>query len=422
MTDVVNPTAISGVGGANPGLSAFSPGAGPDSNAPHLGGLLTPGEQAAIAVAVGVQTNAWDVWFMWNTTVPVSQQDGTQLRPYSNLQTACDLAMLRSSTVRCVGLGAPTNLSSAGQSFTANGQGINLPLNIVAENGNCPRTPCFINVGTLTNHTHVTMQGCQVSDIVGDTSRLWASNCIYGHIGMSAGNVRLRAGQPSTPGDTSIPWSVGNIDCGNGSTLAIWGMKIAGNLIIGGGTATFENTIQQCDINPGGFALFVGNAATTVYVDEFSLKRGLLQAPPFDWGTNNTGILNILDPCSSSLYFGASAGAIAADSFLGFASLANLAAEATNQIPAFAQRIVRNLRVKSISGNVTVANCIVTVRKNGVDTPLTCTVVNGTAVAQDLSILPSHWVSFAPGDNLSVKITGNGTTLPGPLRVSVEVD
>lgn len=60
------------------------------------------------------------------------------------------------------------------------------------------------------------------------------------------------------------------------------------------------------------------------------------------------------------------------------------------------------------TGNSTGGTTTVTVRKNGVDQALTCTVSSGAATANDTT----HSVTFAAGDRLSIKIVSNSGVSP----------
>jgi hypothetical protein len=226
------------------------------------------------------------------TVVPTTHQNGTQNAPFKQLSDAVAVAQanVTDTVILAVGFG-----DAAQNGGTFDGAGVNNTFELIALNGPNSRQPVRFGDITLQNHCHVTMYGIQWNNVIGTNSRLWARCCISGFTQMQAGNVRFSAFQAATPSDTSTPWTIGNVDCSNGGTFAAFGMKIAGNITIGGGTATTENCIQQCDMAGGpGFSLFVGNAATTVAIDRFSLARA--RAQNFNvQGVNNLGITNILD-------------------------------------------------------------------------------------------------------------------------------
>lgn len=122
------------------------------------------------------------------------------------------------------------------------------------------------------------------------------------------------------------------------------------------------------------------------------------------------------------IYWGAAASAYAADSAMGawVANTTPIATEATiSSLPAARNGTVRNLRLISTNGNITTANFVATVRKNGVDQLLTATIVSGASSGSD----PAHGFTVVAGDLLSVKITGNGTTIPvgSSVWASVEI-
>lgn len=77
----------------------------------------------------------------------------------------------------------------------------------------------------------------------------------------------------------------------------------------------------------------------------------------------------------------------------------------------------RNLRI-NIIGTTCTADCVYTLRVNGADSALTCTLSAGTTAASDTS----HTVSLSANDMLSLKVI-EGATATGPTkhRASLEV-
>lgn len=228
----------------------------------------------------------------WNFagTVPLTHQNGQQDAPFcgtGSLQRAVTAAGVSGSTIICMGEG------SAAEDATFDGAGINNTLNFISQQGNTPRTPCVMGTLTLQNHCHVSAQGLLVTFLNGDVSRLWSTNCSYGALLMTAGNVRLMTARAQNPGDTSNPWSCGVVDVSNGGTLAAFGMKLAGHVIIGGGTATVENCLQNCELSNGAGSLIVANAGTVVWIDQETVDSARRNG--FDLTTSNVGILNNLD-------------------------------------------------------------------------------------------------------------------------------
>lgn len=232
------------------------------------------------------------------TPIPLVSQNGDMNTPFSVLQDAVDACGPTGGVLVCVGTG------DVAQSFTFDGAGVNNTLDIIALRGNDSRNPVRIDTATLQNHCHVTAQGIHFSQVAMTNARIWARDCNAGAVSNDAGNVRWSSYQAATPNDTSTPWALGNVNCTPSGTLALFGMKVAGNISIGGAVATLENAIQQCDLVGGpGFSLFVANPATTVYIDQFSMARA--RAQNFNLGLpNNTGILTLLDrPLTPGLVF-----------------------------------------------------------------------------------------------------------------------
>lgn len=73
--------------------------------------------------------------------------------------------------------------------------------------------------------------------------------------------------------------------------------------------------------------------------------------------------------------------------------------------------LLKNLRVRTITGTVSVADATFVVRVNGIDTTLTAIISSGSSSGSDLS----NTVSVTPGDLLSIAIAGSGTTIPASL-------
>jgi hypothetical protein len=357
-----------------------------------------------IDTALAPTTGGKGVFWFAKTPVPLAQQDGTFFAPYASLQTAINAAGATGGTVYALGKGDVT------QSATFDGAGVNNSLEIVAFQGNDSRDPVLINVLTLQNHCHVTVSGIIFNQNVITQSRLWANYCGSGQITADSSNIRWRNYQAATPGDLSVPWALANVSCLNGTTFAAFGMIIAGNIVIGSGAdpATTENMLQQCTCT-NGLSLFVSNVATVVNIDEFTLKSSLLVAGGYDFVTNMLGLLVVLNADRPSMLLGAPAGAIAADSFLTPWQQLISATEAQKQIPQMTPRLLRSIRAATATGgNIATANCILTLRKNGADTALTCTMNVGQNVASDLQ----HLVKYNATDKFSLKVTGNGTVIP----------
>lgn len=261
--------------------------------------LKTAGALTNCTVALTDQ-EALNKFFYWDaqTSVPSSHQNGTLDAPFSILQSAIDACGATGGVILCAGVGDHT------QDGLFDGAGVNNTLDFVSLRGNDPREPVRIGVLTIQNHCHVTAFGIQFDQIVGTNSRFWAMCCSCGPLQMQAGNLRMSTYQAATPLDTTPKWSVGNVDATDGGTVAFFGMKIAGNVFIGGASATTENCFQQCDMaRAPGFSLFVANAGTVVYIDQFSMARARAQAYNIQ-GVNNLGTVILLDrPATSGLVF-----------------------------------------------------------------------------------------------------------------------
>lgn len=93
------------------------------------------------------------------------------------------------------------------------------------------------------------------------------------------------------------------------------------------------------------------------------------------------------------------------------------ATETDCQVPMPACTL-RNLRV--MAGTVVAAgqNTVVTIRKNGVDTGLTCTLVNASRIITDLV----NSVVFVAGDILSVKVVSSATAGTHDYQITVEMN
>jgi len=123
------------------------------------------------------------------------------------------------------------------------------------------------------------------------------------------------------------------------------------------------------------------------------------------------------------LYANAAGGSVvAADSFISFVSPgagAVSATESLRQTLAPFDGTISALHIKVTSGNISVANWIATLRKNGADTAVTATVNSGANSGNS----GATSVAVTKDDFLSIKITGNGTTAPaaGPVVHTIEV-
>lgn len=96
-----------------------------------------------------------------------------------------------------------------------------------------------------------------------------------------------------------------------------------------------------------------------------------------------------------------------------------IATEATiSSLPAPRAGTVKNLRAVSTNGNISVADMIMTMRKNGVDQTVVATITNGASSGSDTT----NSFAVAIGDLLSIKITGNGTTVPTGSSVWASVE
>ncbi len=98
---------------------------------------------------------------------------------------------------------------------------------------------------------------------------------------------------------------------------------------------------------------------------------------------------------------------------------AQSATETDVQVPMPAC-ILRGLRVVSNTAVAGGQNCVITVRKNGVDQALTCTLTSAGRFASDLD--PTHGIVFAAGDLLSVKVVSSATAGTHTYNITIEIN
>lgn len=79
---------------------------------------------------------------------------------------------------------------------------------------------------------------------------------------------------------------------------------------------------------------------------------------------------------------------------------------------------VKNLRVCANTVVAAGQNCVVTVRKNGVDTGVTCTLTNSSRIASDLT----NSVAFAAGDLMTVSVVSSATAGTHTYNILVETE
>lgn len=96
---------------------------------------------------------------------------------------------------------------------------------------------------------------------------------------------------------------------------------------------------------------------------------------------------------------------------------AQSATETDVQVPMPACTL-RGLRVASNTVVAAGQNCVITIRKNGVDQTITCTLTNASRLASDLA----NSVSFAAGDLLSIKVVSSATAGTHTYNITIEVN
>ena len=237
--------------------------------------------------------------------------------------------------------------------------------------------------------------------------------------------------QSTTQGDlpvrlvptSSIPSAVSSVFGRVGAVVAVLG-DYAASLVdndstVAGATVADALDTLKAAIVPAPVSSVFGRAGVVVAaLNDYS--SSLVQNLSTVTGATVTAALDALKAAIAlnapfGYFWGANTGAIGATNFLGRWSLGNVTVEANNQVPAMRAATLRNLRVRTVAGNISVANAVFTVRVNGAPTALTCTIAVGASSAADLV----HSVAVNAGDLLSVQLD-TGTTLPSPLWGSFE--
>lgn len=165
---------------------------------------------------------------------------------------------------------------------------------------------------------------------------------------------------------------------------------------------------------------FVGSGATISDDGSATIVGGLRGATG---GTGGTGATGATGSSAGGFGYWAAASGPANISAVFLAALPYDAGLGTqigeNASSVFVPRAgtARNLRV-NILGTSCTADCVYTLRVNGSDSALTCTLSAGTTAASDTS----HSVSLSANDKISLKVA-EGATATGPTshRVSVEI-
>lgn len=119
-------------------------------------------------------------------------------------------------------------------------------------------------------------------------------------------------------------------------------------------------------------------------------------------------------------YFGFSGGVLGASTafMTPFSAAAPFlsTAEAAKSLPALRAGTLWRLRIRTTTGTVTVTTITFTLRVNGVNTAITCTIAAGVASGSDLV----NTVVVAAGDLLSLGASGNTGTVPSNIQASLE--
>lgn len=206
-----------------------------------------------------------------------------------------------------------------------------------------------------------------------------------------------------------------------GSALAGPGIVVTGSY--GGNDVTISAAVPAGPTGPTGAAGAAGAAGATGPTGAAGAAGATGPTGPAGptGPTGAAGAAGATGPTGPSFmphYFRLTGTAYPADTW-GFpwnSAAGNAATAAGGGTPAIRTGTLQNLRVRTISGNVSVANATFTVQVNGADTAITCTIASGASSASDLT----HTAAVNVGDLVSVKITGNGTTLPSVTWETLE--
>lgn len=194
--------------------------------------------------------------------------------------------------------------------------------------------------------------------------------------------------------------------------MASYGLKLNGTMGQVSTTIYLGNIVTSSDHVHSGFSQLYGQLTTTTDFIACLVGSGVGGEYLGRQISLNNQTANTYPPCVN--LFGRTNHAASTTAYLGGLGSAGSTTENDTQIP-MPVCVVRNLCVTA-SANITTNSTTFTIRKNGVDTGVTCTMSAGTAVAVDTS----NSVSFSSGDLLSIKVVSGASTGTLSYKASFE--